>query len=293
MNANDNTPLHLALACLATVAVPLAHSASTFVLVDNGGTYSFANFNSNNPGSVISSVTVSGLAPGEVLTGLDWRPATDTFYAIGANTDVYTIDPVTGMATDIGGYSNVVPGTLFGFDFNPAFTGGRFARIISNDDDNRVIDGVDGTYLGADKTDVFYPVGDPNAGTDPTIAHIAYTNSVAGASATQQYGIDTDLDALVTVANNAGTLGTVGLLGIDAGELGGFDIEGLGNEAILGFQNGNGGSEVYSVDLLTGQARLLGNFDGNIIGLTNRIPEPSRALLLGLVGLGFLAQRRR
>jgi len=283
-----------ALAGLAAVLAPIASAASSFVLVENMGSYSFDGFNSNQPGAPVSSAAVTGLSAGEVLNGLDYRPATRTFYAIGQSNNVYVIDPGTGIASSIGTHSQTVPGSLFGFDFNPSFTSGRFARIISDQNDNRVIDGVDGSYLGSiEKIDVFYPAGDANAGLNPEISHIAYTNSVPGATSTQQYGIDTNLNVLTTVANNAGTLGTVGSLGINAGTLGGFDINGLTGEAILGFQNGDGTSGIFSVDLVTGAATSLGSFQGNIIGLTTSIPEPSRALLLSFAGLSLVMRRRR
>ncbi|MGJ8726426.1 MAG: DUF4394 domain-containing protein [Roseibacillus sp.] len=263
--------------------------ASLLGLFDTGGgSYSLGAFDSGNTSSV-SSNPVTGIAAGETLNGLDFRPANSTVYAIGSMGNVYTLS-LSGIATNIGSFASPVPGSSYGFDFNPAFMSGTFARIISDLDDNRVISGEDGSYLGADKTDVFYDVGDANEGANPNINHIGYTNSILGSTATQQYGIDSTLDVLVTVANNAGTLATVGSLGVDAGELGGFDIAGTTGEAFLGFQDGVD-SELYSINLMDGSATSLGSLDGNLIGLTS-IPEPSSALLLGLAGIGFLRRRR-
>ena len=53
----------------------------------------------------------------------------------------------------------------------------------------------------------------PTPAATPNVVGIAYTNSVPGATTTQQYGIDRNTGDLVTVANNAGTLDTVGSLG--------------------------------------------------------------------------------
>ena len=75
-------------------------------------------------------------------------------------------------------------------------------------------------------TNLFYGPADPNFGVDPNVVHSAYTNNFPNAQSTQLYGIDTGLNILVTQANNAGTLGTVGPLGVDVGALGGFDISG-------------------------------------------------------------------
>jgi len=281
---------HLLLAAVSPILAQPAFSANLIGLFDVGaGGYSIGSFDSANS-AAINFKNVTGLNSGETLVSLDYRPASDQVYAIGTGTTVYTIDKNTGGATVVGNYSNAVPGSSFGFDFNPAFMSGTFARIISDTDDNRVISGASGAYLGTDKTDVFYATGDLNVGANPSINHIAYTNSVVGSGSTQQYGIDTDLDILVTVANNAGTLATVGNLGINAGSIGGFDIDGASGMAFAAFL-GTGSSDLFSIDLATGSATSIGNIAGDVIGLT-AVPEPS-SVLLGLAGLGMLARRKR
>lgn len=285
---------YTALALFAGAAlIPSASAARLVGLQDDGdGTYSLGEFNSTDTAAP-NLVPITNLAVGETLQAIDFAPRFNAYYAIGSGTNVYTIDRATGVATSLAGYSQAVPGTNFGFDFNPAFMGGQFARIISNTDDNRVISGNDGSYLAPiEKTDVFYDTGDANEGATPTIAHIAYTNSIPGATATQQYGIDYTLDVLVTVANNAGTLGTVGSLGIDATELGGFDISGEDGVAYALFTDGLGSSSLSSVDLGSGAATSLRTVPGNFIGVT-AVPEPSSTLLIGLAGLGLVARRKR
>ena len=276
---------------ILALATP-AHAANLIALLDGGaGNYLLGSFDSGNLAAQ-TNTPITNLSPGESLIGLDYRPATGTVYAVGSSANVYTINTTTGVATGIGSFSSPVPGTQFGFDFNPAFMSGTFARIISDLDDNRVISGVDGSYLGADKTDVFYILGDPSEGTNPIINHIAYSNSVFGATSTQQYGIDTGLDILTTVNNNAGELATIGGLGIDASSAGGFDIDGLSGIAFAGFQSQPGLSSIYTIDLATGAATLQGNILGDIIGLT-AVPEPSTTLLAALDGLTMAFRRRR
>ena len=251
------------------------------------------------PMQSIDGGTVRGLVAGENLEVIDYRPATNELYAVSDFDNVYTIDQDTFDATLVGSFSPRLVGTSFAFDFNPAFMDGEFARIISDTDNNRVISGETGQYLGdPDKTMVFYPNGDANAGRDPNLVGIAYTNSVAGATTTQQYGLDRNTGDLVTVANNAGTLGTVGSLGFgDPASFtneAGFDISGQTGTAFAALQPGPN-SNLYTVDLGTGNANFVGVFgSGDVIRdlAVVPIPEPTAAGLLGLAGLGLLRRRK-
>ena len=130
------------------------------------------------------------------------------------------------------------------------------------------------------------------------IVHIGYTNSFAGTGSTQLYGIDSGLDILVTQANSAGTLGTVGSLGLDITGVGGFDISGTSGIAYGAFlANGSSQSSFYSVNLVTGQSTLIGQIGGGLqitAFSLSAVPEPSS--LIGLAGfglLGFAGRRRR
>ncbi len=100
------------------------------------------------------------------------------------------------------------------------------------------------------------------------------------------------MDLLTTVANNAGTLVSVGGLGIDASSAGGFDIDGASGDAFAAFVNPDGiTSTLYQIDLENGSATSLFSFAGTAEGLTS-FPEPSSALLMGLAGLAMLARRK-
>ena len=143
---------------------------------------------------------------------------------------------------------------------------------------------------------MFYADGDPNDGVNPNIAGIAYTNNVADSDSTQQFGIDASLGILTTVANNAGTLNTVGsLFDTDqpiTNELG-FDISGATEIAYASIQIGPN-SGLYTIDLATGDATFQGIItSGDIIRdiTVVPIPEPTTALIAGLGSL-FLLRRR-
>ena len=100
----------------------------------------------------------------------------------------------------------------------------------------------------------------------------------------------------MTQANNAGTLETIGALGVDAFDIGGFDVATSGN-AFAAFSNGVGAvdSTLYSIDLSTGAATSLGVIPHTVWGLAAvPVPEPSSMLLAcgGLLGL-YGCRRRK
>lgn len=258
-------------------------------------------FDSASPGDSLSGGAVTGLESNDVLVAMDYQPASGNVLLLGSQSNVYKLNSTSGSdfsATLLNTLDPTLVGTSMAFDFNPAFMSGAFARIISDTNDNRVIGGADGMYLEpVEKTDVFYAVGDANEGTDPNIAGIAYDTNVAGAAGTQQYGIDASLGILTTVANNAGTLETIGSLGI-AGDITnelGFDISGETGTAFASIQAGPN-SELYTVDLVSGAATSWGQIgSGDLIRDVTvvPVPEPASGMILMMGVLGILGFSRR
>ena len=286
----------LAAAAAATAAAAPASAELIYGLTtDNAITA----FDSAAPSVSLGGGTIFGVTPGETLEAIDYRAATGEVYGIGDLGGVYRIeasDLDTYDAVQLNVLSPRLAGTSFAFDFNPAFMGGEFARIISDTDDNRVISGDTGQYLlPVEKTDVFYVTGDVNEGVNPNVAGISYTNSLGVPDSTQQFGIDQFTGSLVTVANNAGELETVGSLGVApiTDELG-FDISGFSDVAYASLQNGPN-SQLFTIDLTTGAASAIGQIgSGNLIRdiTVIPVPEPASAALLALGGLAMLRRRK-
>lgn len=247
-------------------------------------------FSSNDVTNIISGAAISGLQVGEEIRGIDFRPSTGELFGIGSFSRLYTIDAATGVATEVGTgpFAPAMNGSSFGWDFNPVIDR---IRLVSDADQNLVLD--PNTGLATEATSVFYGTGDVNEGNAPNVVASAYTNSSAGATTTQLYGIDTGLDILVTQANSAGTLATVGSLGVNLTDDASFDISGATGIAYATVQNNTlGASTFYTINLTTGAATQVGSIGGGafIVAMTV-VPAPTGAALLGLGAL--CAARRR
>jgi hypothetical protein len=245
----------------------------------------------------LSGIAIQGLLPNEALVGIDIRPATGQLYALGSFSRLYTLDPATGMTSQVGGpgsFSPLLNGGSFGMDFNPVVDR---IRVVSNADQNFRLDPNTGVVAATDSA-LAYAAIDPNFGVNPNVVHAAYTNNFAGAPSTLLYGIDVGLDVLVTQnPPNAGVLNTVGGLGLDATDIGGFDISGATGSAYAVLFTGAGGSRFATIDLATGAATVLGEIDGGtVITALTVVPEPGTLLLLGFgaaAALWRIRSRRR
>jgi len=245
-----------ALTAASALAVPgAALAAEAFYGVT--GNNQLVTFQSDNVTNVVPAHAITGLPGGEDIVGLDVRPLNGQLYALGKTSRLYVINPRTGAARQVGAtpFIPALAGTGFGFDFNP--TVDRI-RVTSDTEQNLRINPDNGTVAGVD-TNLAYAPGDPGAGTNPSVAGSAYTNSFAGATSTTLYDIDNARHALV-IQNppNNGTLTTVGALGTN-NNAAAFDIgEGnIGYAVLTGEQNRQ---NLYRVDLTNGHATRATNF---------------------------------
>jgi trimeric autotransporter adhesin len=231
-------------------------------------------FNPGVPGSINNSISISGLGGGENIIGIDFRPATGLLFALSDASRIYTISTTSGVATPVGSApsATAVNGANFGFDFNP--TSDRI-RTASDADQTLRLNPNNGALAAVDGT-LAYAATDPNAGQDPNIVGSAYTNNFLGSSSTTLYGIDSNLNTLVTqgsvgsapVSPNTGQLFTVGSLGagIDPNGVTGFDISSESGAAFASFNSDSGGpTQIFQINLTTGAATLLGAVGGSDI----------------------------
>jgi hypothetical protein len=248
-------------------------------------------FRAAAPGLTAPGVAVSGLQPGEHLLGIDVRPATGQLYGLGSTSRLYRIDARTGAAQPVGApFATALVGTEFGFDFNP--TVDRI-RIVSDQGQNLRAHPDTGAVVFVDGT-LAYAVGDAGFGSTPAVAGAGYTNSVAGATTTVLYDLDTARDVLVTqVPPNSGSLNTVGALGRDVTAVAGFDIDAVSGVAFAACNTAAAfgtPTQLFRVDLGTGLMTWVGgigffaNAGSRVRGLCVLPPSPAMDLVALLDG---------
>jgi Domain of unknown function (DUF4394) len=238
-------------------AAPAADAAELFYAVTESNR--LVTFASDSPGNIRSSVPISGVLDSEHILGIDVRPANGRLYGLGSANLMYEIDKQTGQARLLGPLFEVpIRGSSYGFDFDP---NGDVARVVSNSELNMRLDPETGLvvdYIPSSPTitpdvDLTYAPGDPSAASgDEAVGALAYAPGGL-------FGIDTVLDILVRQdPANDGVLHTVGALGVDAGDPGGFDVAADGTAYAAFRQAGRPTQDLYTMDLSTGRVTRSG-----------------------------------
>jgi hypothetical protein len=277
-----------------TVTISIADNDFNLYGIDNANR--LLTFSNSAPGSVTSNIAVTGLGFEETLFGIDFRPANGLLYGItrtpGSQASVYVIDPLTGAAylsaKLVADPADTLDGNPpytqlfqinFGVDFNPVTDR---LRVVSASGQN--------LHVNVDTGLVFTDAA-LNPGS-PAVTGAAYTNSFAAAASTTLYDIDIVNDTLVVQNPTTGTLSSALPLNIgDVTGMGGFDIVSARSPdgtitnfayATLTVASSTG---LYSIDLGTGQATLLGAVGAGITplsGLTAAIAMPTaKAFTIG------------
>ncbi|HEY6125083.1 MAG TPA: DUF4394 domain-containing protein [Steroidobacteraceae bacterium] len=249
---------------------------------------------SSNAMSTAVTVAITGIAAGETLAGIDYRPQTGQLYTLGVSdvanaATLYLLDPQTGAATIVGTAGGVtfvdgggtpvdLPAATagYGFDFNP--TVDRI-RVTTQTGLNFRINPNNGAPVGT-ITD-----GAINGGATGA-SGAAYTNSFGQSltgGVTTQYVIDAATHQLfIQNPPNSGTVTagvaiTIGGVPLDFTEVSGFDIPSEVRTATSGAPVTSGiayaaltvagEQRMYSIDLVTGVATDIGAPAANLSGL--------------------------
>jgi hypothetical protein len=277
----------VALVCAAVLLTRMAEAQTLYLLTTDNR---LATVSATNPAANSAPLTITGVLSGDTLVAIDVRPQNQQLYALGVNATMntatlYHLAPETGVATAMGSTFSFVQldgttpvifpnpaGATWDVDFNPTVdrlrvvtsTGLNF-RVNPNtgapvDNDNNGANGIN-------------PDGSINGGT-VSVHGTAYTNNQPNSTVTTQYTIDAASNSLYIQNppnNGTQTLGvaiTLSGMSLDFTDVRGFDIVPGVNTSIsnapvpsgsaLFFATVAGGTSLYSLNLVNGQATLLG-----------------------------------
>lgn len=253
-------------------------------------------FDSATPGTLIgATIPITGLLPGEVLQGIDFRPADGQLIGVAyisstGAINVYAINQTTGAVQFANFNSNSVPAGIgrLSIDFNPV---ANALRIVGSNGGNFRIPAGGSGVLATDTT--------LNPGS-PVVTGIAYDRNFAGATQTTLFDIDSAANALTTQGGingspspNLGTLNVVGgLSGIAGSAVTGFDISGVSG---VGYLSNSAG--LFTLNLGTGAASSVGNIGSGALGIFDitaaPVPEPGSLTLLVVTAAGLSRVMRR
>lgn len=231
--------------------------------------------NTANPGTVISTVGITGLQSGDRIISMDFRPATGQLYGVSNSSRLYVINQLTGVARVIGGgpFSTMIMSDGAAFDFNP--TVDRI-RLVTNSGQNFRLNPETGTIAATD--------GNINGAAGAVVTGAAYTNNKSGVTTTTLYVIDPINDRLyIQNPPNNGTLVSVGPLGVNIAGSSGFDISSDGTSALASL-NVAGRTELHQIDLATGRADKVGDLPNGIYALA----IPTEAVAYAIDGFNNL-----
>ncbi len=237
---------------------------------------SFTHSNPNNYTILKSGFT---LGTGVTLLGMDFRPQNGDLVALGLDASeakLYSISlggagaPAAGTVTELSTLSPDVSDTA---DGNAPYTSALLPAAATNFyavDFNPVVDRL--RIVGSNNVNLRVNVETGATFTDTTVGRPSF--AIAGTafnSDSMLYGLDSANDRLFTIANpntggTPGRLTQVGPLGVDVGEVNGFDIIGSSEAYFVGTDAADNAVKLYALTLSTGAATLRG-----MVGTTGQL----------------------
>lgn len=225
--------------------------------------HSLIRFNAGTPRQISKRQTITGLAAGESLVGIDFRVARGVLYGVTSVGRVVTIDTASASVKTVGtGAPVTLQGQRFGVDFNPA---ADRIRVVSDTGQNLRLHPDTGAIAATDPV-----LSASGGGVAPVVAGAAYTYNNKNDKLTTNYAIDVGRGWLLTqgtvedrepaVSPNTGRLYDVGALGTGALDNADLDIADTNNAALAALRK-NGRTRLYAIDLASGKATLLGTVD--------------------------------
>lgn len=272
-----------------TVVPGTALAQGTMFLGVVRGANTLVLFNSQNPSAIVSSLPITGLSAGEVIRGIDVRPANGLLYGLAAPATIttqvrlYLINPITGGASPVGPAVNVQNGGNFwGMSFDPV---ADRVRVTNNANTNARLHPDTGALVANDT---------PLSGFPFALDAIAYDNQAGGAAQTTLYGIFVGVPNLFRIGGpqgvpspDGGVLTSIGPLNVPlssadpAGGTAAYALDMSPDGTLFAvMRDGAGATSLYTINTTTGAASLVGAIGNGVAGIDS--------LAVGNAGLTIL-----
>jgi hypothetical protein len=241
-------------------------------------------FRECRPDNAVDLGLITGLDPDDAaLVGIDFRVQDGLLYGLGNAGGIYTIDRATAVATPVDGaaLTEALDGEEFDIDFNPA---ANALRIVSDTGQNLRHPFAEGAtqFVTQVDADLNIPIPTP-VDPAPGVSGVAYANNdLDPNTGTTLLDISSAADqVLLQSPPNAGVLVPTGALGVAAEAPVGFDIISVRRRGVVVANNAfavldvGGVPGFYRINLLTGQAILIGDFgDFAVSDIAIRLRQP-------------------
>ncbi|MFL6590328.1 MAG: DUF4394 domain-containing protein, partial [Chthoniobacterales bacterium] len=257
--------------CVLFCLAAFPASARPIIGVTGGTPIQMIRFDSAAPATITSTITISGLVTGDVVRGMDFRPANGVLYILGINNAgstatgrIYTLDPATAVATEVGTApfsTTLVSLSFYGFSFDPV---SDRIRIVNQAGQNLRVNPDTGALIVTDASLV-------NSGPPGTVQVVGLANDRSDRNpitSSTLFGIDFANDRFVRIGGvngspspSLGVVTTINPLGVDVSSRNvGFDIAEEGT-AFASLSTGTVPVvfSLYTINLTTGAATLVGN----------------------------------
>ncbi len=264
-------PIRTAALCLAALLLAACQKDfSAYALTTTG---KVIQFNTKKPGSINSTVTISGLGTNQSLAAMAYRPSDGRLYCITNDGFLCTLNPSSGAAAvvgtvaftqSLGSGNNSVRLSHPVVSFDPVVDQ---LRVITSTYNLR-INPTSGQLVNSSSDQIAFDNSDTNKGNTPLLAGIVYQNPVAGSTTATLFALDSTTGSLLRVGDknagnpasaDGGDLRTVGSTNVSFTQDGGFAIETSDGDVFAVLQQAGTGATLFTVDLDTGNTNDLGS----------------------------------
>ena len=209
--------------------------------------------------------TTIGTTPNDIeIVAIAERPSTGGLYAFSTGTDkLYTLDKVTGQIAEVGDLGVDLPFAEYGMSFDPITDE---LRLIS-DAENLRIDPADGSLIATDTSTspslwlggiAYTPPMDP-----PTSTMVPQTTLYYADNGNVRFGTVGGVGG--NPSPNGGEVQDIGSTDTFSQYMIGLDFSSDGTAYLLCARTGDNVLFLYTINLSTGLATLVGEVDGDIV----------------------------